>query len=179
MTLDDFWGHIKKTRRRDPEAHAEKLAARLAKLPETMILDFVHLWDEASSRAYRRDLWGAAYLINGGCSDDGFQYFRWWLILQGREGYEAAIANPDTLADVVNGEDEVEAEVGPGMDAWFLVTGTEKDVAGYDTYGRALTGRYPKRPQLPDLDPRWDFDDDDVIRDRFPRLAAMYLENDE
>ncbi len=25
--------------------------------------------------AYRWDLWGAAYLINGGCSDDGFSYW--------------------------------------------------------------------------------------------------------
>jgi hypothetical protein len=24
------------------------------------------------SRAYRWDLWGAAYLMEGGCSDDGF-----------------------------------------------------------------------------------------------------------
>jgi hypothetical protein len=32
-----------------------------------------------------RDQWGAAYLANGGCSDDGFDYFRGWLIGQGRK----------------------------------------------------------------------------------------------
>ena len=35
--------------------------------------------------SYRWDLWGAAYLANGGCSDDGFDYFRGWLIGQGRK----------------------------------------------------------------------------------------------
>jgi hypothetical protein len=29
-------------------------------------------------RSYRNDLWAAGYLINGGCSDDGFDYFRGW-----------------------------------------------------------------------------------------------------
>ena len=36
-----------------------------------------------------------------GCSDDGFIDFRAWLIAQGREVYFAALADPDSLADVV------------------------------------------------------------------------------
>lgn len=38
--------------------------------------------------SYRNPLWAAAYVINGGCSDDGFDYFRGWLIVQGHEVYE-------------------------------------------------------------------------------------------
>jgi hypothetical protein len=176
VTLDEFWDHIRATRRRDPDAHSARLAKRLAKLPVVEILDFVRLWDEMETAAYQRDLWGAAYLINGGCSDDGFQYFRWWLLLQGRAVYEAAVTNPDTLASVVDGEEEVEAEVGPGMDAWFLATGTKKDEAGYDAYGLAVTRHRPKGRPLPELAPRWDFDNDDEVRKRFPRLAKMYLD---
>ena len=37
-------------------------------------------------------LWDAAYLINGGCSDDGFDYFRGWLVDQGRETFERCLA---------------------------------------------------------------------------------------
>lgn len=175
MTEDEFWDHIRATRHADPDEHAERLAARLAELPEAEILDFIHLWDVASCRAYRRDLWAAAYLINCGCSDDGFQYFRWWLVLQGREVYEAAIADPDILAEVVDGEDEVaEAEVSPGMDAWFAATGTERDDAGYDAFDRAMRFRHPRRPRSPELAPRWDFDNDSEVRRRLPRLTAMY-----
>ncbi|HEX4611245.1 MAG TPA: DUF4240 domain-containing protein [Urbifossiella sp.] len=119
MTETEFWDHVRaaRPRRYDPDAHAEALAGRLAKLPEGEILDFVHHWAAASARAYRRDLWAAAYLINAGCSDDGFQYFRWWLVLQGRETFDAALVDPDTLADILDGETDMEAEVGPGMDA--------------------------------------------------------------
>ena len=178
MTLDDFWGHIKKTRRRDPEAHAEKLAARLAKLPPDDIVDFVHWWDFHIREAYDWTLWGAAYLINGGCSDDGFQYFCEWLLLQGREVFQAAVSHPDTLADVVDG-DEVECECYPGMDAWFAATGTEQDAAGYDAFNAALTARHPKQERMPELGNDWSHDDDAQMQRRYPRLWAMYMGDDE
>ena len=59
------------------------------------------------AEAYHWDLWGAAYLINGGCSDDGFEYFRRWLVLQGRDVFQAAVSNPDTLAEVAEGLDKL------------------------------------------------------------------------
>jgi hypothetical protein len=179
MTEGEFWDHVRLTRHADPDEHADRLAGRLAELPEGEILDFAYLWAVLAARAYRRDLWGAAYLINGGCSDDGFCYFRWWLILQGRTVYEAVIADPDSLAEVLDGEDEVEAEVYPEQDAWFTATGTERDADGYEAYGRAQKFRHPKWPQLPPLAKRWNFDDDDEVRRRFPRLAAMYLGDDD
>lgn len=174
MTEDEFWEHIRATRRVDPDAHVERLTARLTKLPPEEILDFDHLWRVVAARAYRRDLWGAAYIINGGCSDDGFDYFTDWLILQGRTVYEAAIADPDTLAEVLDGE-EVECECHPGADAWFAATGNDHDDDGYAAWERALKFRHPKPPKRPPLANRWDFDDDDEVRKRFPRLAAMYL----
>lgn len=59
--------------------------------------------------AYTWDLWGAAYVVHGGCSDDGFEYFRRWLVSRGRDVYEAALADPDSLAqlDVRPGADDV------------------------------------------------------------------------
>jgi hypothetical protein len=174
MTEDEFWDHIRATRRVDPDAHVERLTARLAKLPPEECLDFTHLWGVVGNRAYRRDLWGAAYVINGGCSDDGFDYFRDWLILQGRDVYEAAIADPDSLAEVLDGE-EVEHQCHPGADAWFVATKTKNDNAGHVAFQRAMRFRHPKVPPLPALAPRWNFEDDDEVRKRFPRLAAMYL----
>jgi hypothetical protein len=176
MTEDEFWDHIRATRRADPDDHVERLTARLAKRSEGEILDFVHLWDTVCCRAYRRDLWGAAYLINGGCSDDGFHYFREWLILQGRAVYDAAIADPDSLADLLDGERDVEHECNPGMMAWFARTGTAFGDAGFGAYERAMKFRHPKwPPRLPPLAPQWDFGDHDELRKRLPRLAEMYL----
>ena len=36
-----------------------------------------------------------------GCSDDGFIDFRAWLIAQGRDTYLSALADPDSLAEVI------------------------------------------------------------------------------
>lgn len=43
-------------------------------------------------------LWSAAYIMNGGCSEDGFLYFRLWLLAQGRRVYSNALVNPESLA---------------------------------------------------------------------------------
>ena len=51
----------------------------------------------AESRSW--ELWDAAYLINAGCGDDGFHYFRGWLLGQGHAIWQAALAAPDSLAD--------------------------------------------------------------------------------
>lgn len=51
--------------------------------------------------AFRYGLWDAAKIFRvDGCSDDSFSYFRSWLIVQGKDVYMAALADPDSLADV-------------------------------------------------------------------------------
>ena len=71
--------------------------ARLEKLrPEDIVSFDVH-YDALRFRAYRKELWGAAYLMNGGCSDDGFEYFRAWLISRGKKVYEQVLSDPDSL----------------------------------------------------------------------------------
>jgi Protein of unknown function (DUF4240) len=63
------------------------------------VLDYHHIHSWLMAQFYRLALWGAAYLINGGCSDDGFDYFRGWLLSQGHATWQAALADPDSLAD--------------------------------------------------------------------------------
>jgi hypothetical protein len=49
--------------------------------------------------AYRWDLWGLAYQLNGGCSDDGFVYFRCWLLGQGRPPGRRRCAGADVVPE--------------------------------------------------------------------------------
>jgi hypothetical protein len=129
------------------------------------------LW-ELLARSYRADLWAAAYIINGGASDDGFDYFRGWLIAQGRSAYEAALAAPDSLAELP----AVVRAQQIGEDLWG------EDILGvaWDAY-KAATGEALPRDGVtapfPDLDPDWDFDfdDDAEMRRRLPRLATLYF----
>lgn len=178
MTLDEFWEHIQKSKRKDPEAHAEKLTARLSKLKPDEIIDFGHWWDAMKREAYHWNLWGAAYLINGGCSDDGFIDFRSWLVLRGRDVFQAAVTDPDTLAALRVEPDEAECECYPAMRAWFTATKTEENDAGYDAYNAAEQARHPGREPVPELGDGWDFDDDAEMRKRYPRLSALYTDRE-
>jgi hypothetical protein len=179
MTLKEFWEHIEKSRRRDPDAHEERLVKRLAKLPVKQILDFCHLWDDRHSAAYTWSMWGAGEIINAGCSDDGFDYFRGWLILQGRKVYDAAMKNPDLLAAVVDPEEDFcEYEGRPGWDAWFRATKTPDDDAGFDTLLAALEAR-PRKVKEYGMGRVWNFSDDRKMRKRYPRLWALYTRGDD
>ena len=55
-------------------------------------------------------MWAAGFIINSGCSDDGFTDFRGWLIAQGKAIYESALDDPETLVDVAS---VIATEYGP------------------------------------------------------------------
>jgi hypothetical protein len=180
MTFKEFWEHIEASKRRDPDAHEERLVARLAKRPINTILDFANLWDQMLERAYFWKLWGAAYIINGGSSDDNFEYFRGWLILRGRKVYEAALKEPETLADVLDPDEEFcEYEGRPGWNAWFRATGTEQDEVGYDALMAALDARPRKPSPRPPMGRGWNFDSEKSMQRRYPRLWALYNDGTE
>ncbi|MFE7165998.1 DUF4240 domain-containing protein [Streptomyces sp. NPDC057616] len=176
MDGQQFWQLIEAARGQvtdaeDAEAVARRACALLAERPvEEIVAAQQALWD-VMARSYTNPLWAAAYVVNGGCSDDGFDYFRGWLIAQGREVFERVTADPDALAElpVVRAaadewlELECEEVLGIAWSAHLTATG-EQLPAG------ALTITYPP------LDPSWsfDFDDSGEMARRLPRLAALH-----
>jgi hypothetical protein len=178
MTLDEFWEHIHVTKCEPPRLHAKALTERLATLPTGEILDFDHWWDLLHREADDWTLWGAAYLMNGGCSDDGFHYFRDWLLLQGRDFYRAAVADPDSLANIAdpNRDERLGCECRPGWYAWFQNTKTAQDEAGYNALLAALEARHPSKPSGRGWGEQWDFHDREQVRLRLPRLAALHFD---
>lgn len=100
---DDFWTLIRDTKARcgqDTKAEAAWLISHLTELGEDAALCFQVIMDGYLSLADKYGLWDAASLLCDGCSDDGFFYFRGWLIAQGKDVYLAALADPESLADV-------------------------------------------------------------------------------
>ena len=161
MNDDQFWALI--------EEHVEigevfgadvsKLEEALAALPPEEIVAFDELFSGHYTASYAWPLWNAAYLINGGCSDDGFDYFRAWLIAQGRDVFERAVADPDSLAD--HSAADVECE-------YLLYTAGRAHEAAT---GEPLPHR---KRRYPDLGEGWDFDDAEENQKRLPRLFARY-----
>ncbi len=131
MDKAQFWRLIEDAKEKsgdDCEEQAELLKRALVKLPPEEIIAFDRILDAFLDEAYRWDLWGAGELINGFCSDDGFFYFRCWLVAQGKTVYENALANPDSLADVVEPDfdnAECEALLYVAGTAYEAITGLE------------------------------------------------------
>jgi len=95
-----FWALIEAARAEmTPELsnQAEVLKQKLEALPPDEIVVFDRIFTRLRHEAHRWDLWAAAYIIEGGCSDDGFSDFTAGLIGFGREVYEAAVRDPNTL----------------------------------------------------------------------------------
>lgn len=98
----EFWNLIDSARQSATTATdiPKRLIDRLKEMPVDKIVDFGRLFRDTSRTAYDERLWAAAYAINGGCSDDSFHDFRSWLVVQGKEFYSRALADPDSLADI-------------------------------------------------------------------------------
>jgi hypothetical protein len=173
MRTDDFWQLIDHARTGggEPDAIAARAVALLAARDPEEIVGYAHHQQRVLAASYRVDLWGAAYLINGGASDDGFEYFRGWLMTQGRAVFAGAVADPDSLADL------------PQVRAASL-SGEEFEcedmlAVPWDAYRRAAATDLPAERAAvpePDLNDFWDFDDEEEARRRLPRLAALFVE---
>lgn len=107
-----FWGVLDGAGQGAPgcAAFAARLERTLSRLPDEELERFAQGWAAWWDLSYRWDLWGAAYLINGGASDDGFDYFRGWLLTRGSRAWALAARDPDGAFDDVTPGTEAECE---------------------------------------------------------------------
>ena len=96
MTDSSFWKWIDHSKKYGEE-QVEWLTGELAKTNIEEIIQFEIAFRNKMEQSYTSSLWGAAFVIMGGCSDDGFDYFRGWLISRGEEVFNQAIQNPEQL----------------------------------------------------------------------------------
>ena len=162
MNIDDFWEVIDNAYREAPSdsgARERVLARLLEQLPTEALSLFAEHFDASMDTAYTWPLWGAAYVIGGGCSDDAFADFRGSLISRGRAAFEQAISAPDSLAEINLDETE-----------WFHEGfGYLPTQALKKRLGTVRIGSKPS-PTEPSGAP-WS---DEDLPTLFPRLSARY-----
>jgi hypothetical protein len=163
MNEQQFWLIVEATKTaagHNVDARPLILQRQILTLDLPSIQEFQHRYEDLILRANRWDLWGAAYLMNGGCSDDGFLYFRAWLISEGCETFECALSNPDSLAEFQRREYfDLEAFGYAALKAFSAKGGGELE----RDFSNELAIPYGKKwseSELPFL---------------FPKLAAKYL----
>ncbi len=118
MTLEQFWETIDQARgvrpgekgQTVPSASPSKLLAILKDTPVDDVKSFMSLYYEQLIKLNHWNVWGAGYVIAGGMSDDGFHYFRSWLIGKGQAAVELALTDPDGLAPWID-DPEVDNEL--------------------------------------------------------------------
>jgi len=101
MNKEKFWQIIEEARTEAGNWRAmfEPLIERLSKLDTSELIAWQAIMNEYHSFANKGKLWAAAAVMMGGCTDSSFDYFRGWLIAQGKDVYLAALREPDSLTD--------------------------------------------------------------------------------
>ncbi|WP_181149803.1 DUF4240 domain-containing protein [Arthrobacter sp. MYb227] len=149
------------------ERQATELEDILGALPPAQVASFNARFVSKTNELYSWELWGAAYVLNGGCSDDCFDYFRNWVVGQGRDYFKAVQLDPQVLND---GRLSFAFE---SDDAELL------SYAGADAYRRASGGRdlYEDYPQSPSTttgsEPAGTAWDEDEVQDLYPEITPL------
>ena len=163
MESEKFWKIIETTKSKslgDYEKQQSELEKELTKLTANGILEFDNKFRTLRGEVYNWNFWAAAYIINGGCSDDCFSDFRGWLIGQGQSIYENAIQNIETLTELK------ETNEGDWEGLSYIAT---------DVYEKKTGNDMPQGIQenFEIAGEEWEEDEND-LKKRFPKLYKKF-----
>lgn len=163
MNTEEFWQIIDTVHSGsggDMDRKCELLRERLSTLEPQDLREFIDHFDSVDAAAYSWPLWGAAYVMHGGCSDDSFSDFRATLISHGRDIYERALADPESLASLDFDDEEDVCYEG------FQYV--KNDVA------EEKLGELPNRTVIFPEHPSGEEWDEETVDQRYPILSAKY-----
>jgi hypothetical protein len=180
MTEVYFWELLASAKAKgdDLEEQIEWLSLHLSRKPVKDIIMFDYFFNQTYRKSYTSDLWAAAYIIMGGASDDCFDYFRAWLLYQGKDAYETVIHNPEAIIPYLKPLEE-EEDV-PQLEELLSVADLayeEKTGLDYDHYYslyEKITGDHFSHPEI-EFD--WDEEDEESLKNKFPLLWERYGDN--
>jgi len=168
-----FWNIIERSiaGTGNQEDQEELLIEEISKLSLKEMVGFRLRTDELLYKSYNSEMWCASYIMNGGSSDDGFEYFRNWVISRGRDVYYNAQKNPDSLiSEVDEGLDFYEFE-----SFWYVALEAFQRTTDEDLYDyidnenfRMNEGNYPS------MEFNWSEEDRETMRAICPQLFARF-----
>jgi hypothetical protein len=176
MNEDQFWAIVQKAVDEagdDEDEYLEVVMHELSKLSLKEMVGFRLRTDKLLYDSYTSEMWCAGYLMNGGCSDDGFEYFRLWVISRGRKVYEAALVNPDNLIDYIAEDAEVdffEFEL-----FWYAAIDAFEEATEADLYDYIDDDNFTTREgNYPNFEFNWDEEDPESMKKLCPRLFERF-----
>jgi hypothetical protein len=179
MDEDKFWQIVHDSLERsggDQESQVAILVKTLEGLSPKETVGFRLRTDKLLHDTYTSDMWCAGYIMNGGCSDDMFEYFRLWVISQGREVYENAKANPDSLIAVA--EVEVPEDLFAFESFWYVALTAFKNKTGKELYDHIDYDNFKfSESKYPQFDFTWTEGDDKSREKICPQLFERFEES--
>jgi len=127
--------------------------------------------DKLLSDSYKSELWCAAYIMNGGCSDDGFEYFRNWVISRGKDAYYNALKNPDTL--IVECQESIYGNEFESF--WYVALEAFKQKTNKDLYDYIDEEKFmEKEGNYLDIDFNWSDSEPETMKAICPKLYDKF-----
>jgi hypothetical protein len=169
LNEDQYWQIVADSleNNESQEEQEQWLERRIEQLTPTEIIGFRLRTDKLLYDTYTPEMWCAGYIMNGGCSDDGFEYFRNWVISRGKEVYYKAKENPDSLIDQVEEDvDEYEFE-----SFWYVALTAFKFKTGKELYDFIEEDAFKtKEGNYPPMIFNWQEDNPGSLKAICPRL---------
>lgn len=122
---------------------------------------------------YTSEMCCAAYIMNRGCSDDGFEYFRNWVISRGRETYYQAKQNPDSL--IMHASDDRDFYEFESF--WYVALEAFERMTGKNLYDFIDEDNFTtKEGNYPRIEFNWSEGDPETMKAICPRLFDKFEE---
>lgn len=163
-----FWEIIGKSLKNSKNESGQMsfLAKEIEKLTPKEIIGFRLRTDKLLYDTYSSEMWCAGYIMNGGCSDDGFEYFRNWVISRGREVYYSAKENPDNLIfEYIEGKEYYDLE-----DFWYVALTAFKNKTGKELYDYISDDIKTSEGNYPQFEFTWEEEKPETMKAICPRL---------
>jgi hypothetical protein len=170
---DKFWSIIdyslKKSKNQDEQEHF--LVSEIEKLTPTEMIGFRLRTDKLLFDTYNSKIWCAGYIMNGGCSDDAFEYFRCWIISRGKETYYKTKSNPDFLINqIVIGIEFYDFE-----SFWYVALTAFKNKTGKELYDYIDTDKFKTNEgNYPKFKFTWEEDKPETMKKICPKLFQKF-----
>lgn len=171
ITEDRFWDIIERSEKGD------KLVDILSELTVDEIFGYRFWWEHFVRISYTEELWAVAYIVMNGCSDDSFDYFRFWLIARGRTVFLDAMKNPDSLCDefdfIMNPEERYLPE--KELYDYAIYEALKRQGTSYEREN--INYEIPYIP-YPKLRLEWDGEDKESMRNVCPKTVEKWWKHE-
>jgi hypothetical protein len=148
----------------------EHLISSIEKLSPEEIIGFRLRTDRFLYDTYTSEMWCAAYIINGGCGDDSFEYFRCWLNSRGKTVYYNAKLNPDSLISEL-GEETEDYDF---ESFWYVALTAFENKTGKELYDYIANSFKYGESTYPSIKFNWNQKNDESLKAICPKLFTKF-----